>query len=181
MTIGADPAQIAAGATAVLDVTVSQNGHPVAGLTVRLLERKRPRSGWKPAGTATTGADGKAAVDVADLTRNASFRFAGPHHAVSAVVAVTVVPAVSLRLVPHPRINRDVLIVRSPLAQPGNLVVLQVQSGSGWVDVRARRLGLRRQAVFAVRAHRFSGQELRVLLSATARHAASASGPVTAP
>jgi hypothetical protein len=184
LSIVAAQSQIPAGTTAVLSGQVTQAGHAAAGIVVTLLERvagRTARPGWHPVGTATTSPTGAAVVDVSALVRNAAFRFTDSSGESSATVQVSVVPVVALRIVPRPHIRRDAVVVTSRYAQPGNLAVLQVQSGSEWTTIRVRRLSARGRTVFLIRIRRLEGQTVRIVLPATRRHAESVSLTAIAP
>jgi hypothetical protein len=86
--------------------------------------------------------------------------------------------SVSLATGPHGRTT--VLTVRSPLAAPGDAVVLQVWAGSRWLSLRARRLDGSDQAEFLLR-HRVRGRLCRVVLLGTAAHGRSVSQPAVVP
>ncbi len=182
LSIAASQHQIAAGGTADLVAGVTEGGHHVSGATVRLLERPAGQASWRSAGTARTTADGQAAVRVSDLRVNADFRFTGANGATSATVTVTVVPAVTLQPASQPGGHRrTALIARSPLAGAGDVVVLQLQSGSSWVNLKSRRLGLHGQRIFLISSQLAAGRTFRVTLPATRTHAASVSAPLTVP
>jgi hypothetical protein len=77
---------------------------------------------------------------------------------------------------------RDVLVVGTRFARPGNVVVLQVQSASGaWLDVGHQRLGLDGKARFVLSGRLLKNKQVRVELRARLRHASSLSKPVTVP
>jgi hypothetical protein len=181
LSIGAAASQIPAGGAASFDGQVEQSGQPVAGLTLTLLERIAGRRGWRPAGTASTSASGKVVVGASSLARNAAFRFTDASGDTSAIVTVTVVPAVSLELSTRAGGRWDVLVVTSPYAQPGNKVVLRVQAGGRWIAVRSARLGLGRRAVILIRARRLAGRSVLVVLRPTFKHAASESNIIAVP
>ena len=181
LSIAASQAQIPAGDTAVLTGRVTQGGKPAAGVRVTLMERLAGTSGWVVAGTARSSASGAVVAHVAQLTANAVFRFAGPHGVASPKVAVTVVPAVTLRVVPLPRLRDDAFVVGSSYAEPGDTVLLQWQSAGTWVTAREHRLNARGGTAFAIRARRAAGRTFRVVLLATAEHGQAASVLVTGP
>lgn len=182
VSIAAGEHQIAAGGTAVLVASVTQAGHRVSGATVRLLERPAGQVSWRTAGTASTSASGLATVRVGDLRTNADFRFAGNAGATSADVTITVVPAITLRPLSQPGDQRrTALIARSPFARPGDVVVLQLRSGSSWIALKSRRLGVHEQRIFLVSSRLAAGRTFRVTLAATRVHAASVSTSITLP
>jgi hypothetical protein len=149
----------------------------VAGASLRLLERAAGKGTWSLAGTARTSRSGSAVVSVSDLTTNAVFGFKGPDGAVSQPVLVIVLPPVSAR-VSSSSAHGVVVTVGSPLAVPGDTVVLQVQLGKRWLNVQKGRLNRARQARFLVRL-RARHSVCRVVLLATASHGFSASKTVT--
>jgi hypothetical protein len=172
--------QIPAGGTETFTGRLTDRGRAVAGVRLNLQERQAGQLSWRPAGSAATGADGQAVVTVKDLTRNAGFRLAGPRQEMSQPVLVIVVPPVSASAVAGPGGQADVLTASSPLASPGNAVVLQVWTGVRWRSVQARVLSAARQATVRVRA---AGQsrEYRIVLLPTVGHGLSVSNTVTIP
>ena len=72
------------------------------------------------------------------------------------------------------------LTASSPLASPGDAVVLQIRNGVSWRNVQARRLSGTRQVTFAVRALG-PGRGYRMVLLPTAAHGLSVSNTVTTP
>ena len=175
--------RIVAGGSETFAGRLTDHGQAVAGARLSLQERQAGQRSWRPVGSATTGADGQAMVMVKDLTRNAGFRLAGPGRELSQPVLVIVVPPVSASVTSSPAGQAgqaDVLTASSPLASPGNAVVLQVWTGVRWRTVQARELNAARQAAFLVRA---TGQsrEYRVVLLPTVAHGLSVSATVTVP
>jgi hypothetical protein len=73
-----------------------------------------------------------------------------------------------------------VLTASSPLASPGNAVVLQIWTGMRWRNVQVRNLNGARQVTFLVRVPG-TGREYRMVLLATAAHGMSVSNTVTIP
>jgi hypothetical protein len=173
-------ARIVAGADAVFVGQLTHQNQAVPGANLSLLERAEGQSAWHPAGTATTGSDGRAAVTVSDLIANAVFRLAGPDGALSRPVLVIVVPTVSASLSSGTTGQTDVLTVSSPLADPGNLVVLQIQSGARWLSVQAGDLNSGDQISFSVTLRALE-RVYRVVLLGTAVHGISVSSAVTVP
>ena len=93
---------------------------------------------------------------------------------------IIVVPPVSASLTSGPRGQPDVLTASSPLAVPGDAVVLQVRSRQRWLSVQVQRLDSGGQAAFRL------GFDARtrlyqVVLPATAAHGGSVSNPVPVP
>jgi len=181
LSISASQHQIPAGGTAVLTVWLSQGGHAVPGVSVRLLERVAGQVSWRTAGTTRTPASGSATVRVSGLAVNAYFRFAADGR-ISRAVSVTVVPAVTLKALANPDPHRrTALLAASPGARAGDVVVLQVQVNGTWRDVRARRLGGDKQRTFLVTTRLFAGRAMRAELLPTRTHAGSVSNTVTLP
>lgn len=90
------------------------------------------------------------------------------------------VPAVSASFTGGPGGRSGLLTATSPLAAPGDTIVLEVRSARHWVIRRTRRFDASGKASFAVR-RRAKKRAFRVVLLATARHGRSASNPVTVP
>jgi hypothetical protein len=173
---------IAAGTTATIDGKLTRSGGAVAGVTVTLLERRALASGWKVAGSGKTTSAGNVAISVSALATNAAFRLTGPDRARSPVVIVTVSPPVTLDLRTGSRRIRDVLVVSTLDARPGNIVVLQIQSASGaWIGFRSTRLNVNGKARFVLDGRRLKNKQIRVKLRAGLLHASSLSAAVTVP
>jgi hypothetical protein len=171
--------RIPAGAGDMFVGRLTDHGSPVGGAAVTLLERPAGQSGWQVAGAATTGGDGVAAVSVSDLTTNAVFELTGPGGAQSQQVLVVVVPPVSASIAGGPRGQPDTLTASSPLADPGDAVVLESQTASGWVAVQTGKLDGSGQAVFLVRLA--AGHQYRVVLLPTTVHGLSVSNTAGVP
>jgi hypothetical protein len=170
--------KIAAGAAETFTASLTRpDGSGVRGGQLTLIEHDAGESGWREAGQATTGADGRAVLTVSGLTVSATFRVTGPDDVQSQPMRVIVVPQVSLTISAASHGTSVALVARSPLADPGDRIVLQVQSGGHWVSKRIRRLDQAGKTRFAVRA----GREYRVVLLGTIAHGRSVSGPVQAP
>jgi hypothetical protein len=134
------------------------------------------------AGTGITNAQGDVAVTSPAIITNTGFRLTGPDGVKSAIVRVTVRPTISVVLQPGTSGFRDVLVVSTQYARRGNIVVLQIESKTaGWVDLRGRTLKASGHARFPVSAAKLKNRVLRVVLLATARHAAAVSNTVTVP
>ena len=151
---------------------------PEAGVRVRLYERAAGTSGWRVAASGVTDGRGDVTLTVPGLTSDAVFRLTGPRGAVSASVLVTVIPPVSLDLAPGLLPGRARLTVMAPLADPGDVVVLQELSGGVWHRVAAHVLGPHRRALFSVLIPAEGGAEYRVVLPRTIAHGRSVSSPV---
>lgn len=180
LTESASSTDLPAGSPVVIDGQLTRSGSGVAGVAVTLREHKAGRPGWKVAGSAQTNTDGNVAVTVSALTTNAAFRLtaAGVH---SPAVHVVVIPQVSIVLTAGPRGLRDRVNVSTDYARPGNRVVLQVQTASGWTTLRQKRLSPAGLTHFFVNGNRRQHQALRVVLLATARHGPAISNSVTVP
>jgi hypothetical protein len=154
----------------------------MAGATVTLLERHNRHATWQVAGTGTTNAQGNLAVTSPAITTNTAFRLTGPDGARSAIVRVTARPTISVVLQPGAGGFRDALVVSTQYARGGNIVVLQIESRSGtWIHLRSRILNASGGTRFVVSASKLENRVLRVVLLATARHAASVSNTVIVP
>lgn len=92
---------------------------------------------------------------------------------------VIVVPPVSASAASGPAGKSDVLTASSPLASPGNAVVLQIWTGVRWRNAQVRSLNAVRQVTFLVRAPARS-REYRMVLLPTIAHGMSVSSTVTA-
>jgi hypothetical protein len=171
-------ARIPAGGNDVLSGRLAPGGRAEPGVRVRLLEHVHGVPGWRLAGGAVTDRRGNVTFTVQQLTRNASFRLAGPKGATSPPVVVTVVPPVSLHLKAGRKPGTDLLTAVIPLAETGDPVVLQVLSGTVWRDVGEHPLGPGHQASFTVRVPASGHLEYRVVLPPTRSHGSSVSGPV---
>ena len=136
--------RVAAGAGDVFAGRLTDHGRAVPGAKLRLSERAAGQPAWQLARTVTTGPGGRAVLAVSDLTTNASFRLSGPDGAQSQPVLVIVVPAVSVSLATGPHGNTTVLTVRSPLAAPGDAVVLQVWAGEPLAEPASAPAGRQR-------------------------------------
>ena len=168
--------RIVAGRNAVLIARLDSRGKPVPGVQLTVLERIPGQSAWLTAGNATTAANGRAVVTVAALTTNAVFRLSGPHGARSRLVLVIVLPAVSVSVTSGP--TAAVLTASSPLADPGDVAVLQIRSEGLWVSLRERDLNNHEQVAFMV-APKGRARVYRVVLRSTATHGLSVSNTVT--
>jgi hypothetical protein len=169
--------RIVAGQGAVLVGRLTEAGQAVPGARLWLLDRTSGGRAWHIAGQATTGPRGRAVVIVPDLTSNAVFRFRGPHDALSRPVPVIVVPPVFVRLVPGPHGKAETVIARSPLAAPGDEVILQVRLGGRWVTIQARELHTDNRARFVMKVAGVR-HAYRVVLVATSAHGRSVSRAV---
>jgi len=180
LSVTAASGRIVAGGSEKFTGRLTGRGRAGPGVRLSLQERQAGQRSWHAVGSATTGADGSAVVTVTDLTRNAGFRLAGPGRELSRPVLVIVVPPVSASAASGPGGQAAVLTAGSPLASPGNAVVLQVRTGTRWQSVQARDLNGARRATFLVRAAAQS-REYRVVLPATVAHGLSVSATVTIP
>ena len=176
LTVAAD--RVVAGNSASFSGLLADgHGRPVPGQRLTLLERAAGQAGWQRAGQATTGTVGRAVLTVPDLTSSAWFRLTGPDGTQSQQVRVIAVPPVSVTAGTGPGQRVATLTVASPLADPGDLVVLQVRAAGGWQSLRTHRLGPAAQTVFRVKLPR-RAHEYRVVLLRTGSHGRSVSSPV---
>ncbi len=182
LSLAASDSNIVSGTTTTLVAKLSASGHGVQGATVKLFERRPGQAHWHLAATAKTGSAGNATIPVSPLVINTAFRVTGPRGADSSVVKVTVSPPVTIVLRPGAKGLRDVLVVSTKYARPGNTVVLQVQSANGtWVSRKVRLLNAAGRVRFVLSGRRLQNDLIRVRLVATRRHAASVSNSVTVP
>src|SRR5208282_4497072 len=131
--------RIVAGKNDTFTAQLTDKSGGVAGAGVSLLERAAGQQAWQQAGTATTGANGTAVITASHLTVNAAFRLKGPDGMMSKPVLVIVMPTVSATLNGSGAMTAAIT-ASSPLADPGNTVVLQVQVGKRWLNVQKGRL-----------------------------------------
>jgi hypothetical protein len=177
LTLATTGTQIAAGAGAVFTGSVTQHGRGVSGVPVGLFEHAAGHPGRHLAATATTGSGGQAVLRVAGLTVNARFWLVGPHHTHSEPVRVIVIPAVSVSVTSGPRGRAVVLTAQSPEGGAHDAVVLQVQRGGSWHNLRVRMLNASGLARFGVRRHS-AERVYRVVMIPTAAHGRSVSNQV---
>jgi hypothetical protein len=171
---------VAGSSDSITALLTDQQGRAVPGQQLTLQERATGSATWTPAGQAATGSGGSAVLTVQSLTANAWLRLTGPDGTQSRTVLVIAVPAVTVTVASGQQQRADTLTASSPLAVPGNLAVLQIRSGGGWLSLRSHQLSQARQAVFVVPV-RLVGQLYRVALIGTLTHGASASAPVVIP
>jgi hypothetical protein len=179
LSIGVASGRIVAGTGDTFTGQLTDHAGGVAGASLSLLERQAGQMGWNLAGTATTGSNGSAAITASDLTVNAAFRLKGPDGALSRPVLVTVMPPVSA-MISGSTAKTGRITASSPLAAPGNIVVLQILSGTHWKNLQMGRLNGASQAQFMVRS-RLRQRRYRVVLLPTASHGLSVSNAVMVP
>jgi hypothetical protein len=177
LTLTTTDSKIAAGASVEFTGTVTEHGRGVSGVPVGLFEHAARQPGHHLVATATTSSGGQAVLRVADLTANARFWLVGPRHQHSQPVRVVVIPALSVSLTSGPRGRAVVLTASSPGAGKDDAVVLQVQRGGSWHNLRVRMLNGNGVARFALRRHAVS-RVYRVVMIATAVHGRSVSNQV---
>ena len=166
--------EITAGSDAIIDGRLTRSGKVVPGIAVTLYERRAGRPNWRVAGVEQTNADGNVVIHVAALATNAVFRLKIPGAPPSAAVRIIVQPPIAAVLEPGPTYARDALVVSTQYAHRGNVVVLQVQSPKGsWIYLRSKRLNAAGRTTFILSGTRLKNREVRVVLLATVRHAAS--------
>jgi hypothetical protein len=181
LTVTASAQQITAGGSVQLGARLAEHGQPSARVPLLLLEHRPGRPGWQQAGQATTDGQGEASFTVPDLVTNTAFRVTGPDGAVSGKIVIIVTPPVSASLQATARHRFDRLVVGAPLAQRGNVIVLEVLAKSGqWRAVRTRRLHQNGQAGFTIVVRKVSVSYQAVLL-ATRKHGQAVSNEVTVP
>ena len=178
LSVAAASGRITAGGSDTFTGQLAGPGQAVKGVRLSLEERAAGELTWRVVGSGVTNATGGATVGVSGLTRNGWFRFAGQGSELSQPVLVVVDPPVSLRVAMGPGGRSGMLTAGSPLASPGDAVVLQVWSGGRWHNAQARRLNGSRQITFVVRAPG-QAQRYRAVLLATVDHGMSVSGTVT--
>ncbi len=161
----------------MITAAVAAAGQPEQHVRLSLLELAAGQATWQRVARGKTDADGQLSLTAPALTTNASFRVTGPHGARSPSLSIVVAPPVSVSVEPGTG-RRDRLVVSSPLAQPGDLVELEVSSGGAWRDLRVRHLRNGRRTAFSVVVRKIS-LTYRVVLLATPSHGQSVSGPVT--
>jgi hypothetical protein len=175
LSLSATSGRIVAGRADTFTAQLTDKSGGVDGARVNLLERAAGQRAWHQEGTSTTGANGIALITAPDLTVNATFRLKGPDGTMSKPVLVIVMPPVSAKLSSSGAMSA--ITASSPLAAPGNTVVLQVLSGKRWMNLQMAKLNGARQAQFTVRS-RLMQRRYRVLLMPTASHGLSVSNAV---
>ena len=178
LSLSATSGRIVAGRADTFTAQLTDKSGGVGGASVNLLERAAGQRAWHQEGTSTTGASGIALITAPDLTVNATFRLKGPDGTMSKPVLVIVMPPVSAK--PSSSGAMSAITASSPLAVPGNTVVLQVLSGKHWMNLQGARLNGAKQAQFTVRS-RFTQRRYRVVLMPTASHGLSVSNAVMLP
>jgi len=179
LSLSVTSGRIVAGQNDTFTARLTDKSGGVAGASVNLLERAAGQRAWHQAGTSATGANGTAVITAPDLTVNAAFRLSGPDGTMSKPVLVIVVPPVSAK-VSSSSAMASKITASSPLAAPGNTVVLQVLAGKHWMNLQMAQLNGARQAQFMVRS-RLMQRRYRVVLMPTASHGLSVSNAVTVP
>jgi hypothetical protein len=173
--------EVAAGSSVTLDGRLAPGGAPMADARVQLLELDGSR--WRPVGAALTDGDGEATFTVRHVTRNTEFRLASrvvtTHTALSPPILVTVLPWLTVVISDGGPAGSDVITVTARSADPGDMVILQVATGTAWHDFTELRLNAAHQASFTVVVA--AGQNYRVVLPATRTHAGAVSAPVQVP
>jgi hypothetical protein len=170
--------RIFAGHSDVLIARLTRQGNAVPGARLYLLERTAAEHAWHVAADATTGPAGRVVVTVPGLTTNAAFRFRGPHGTLSRVVRVIVVPGVSVTIARSPHKSSETVTAGSPLAIPGDVMILQVRIDGHWLTVQVRVLYVGNRVKFVVK---ILGERraYRVVLLGTKAHGRSVSKPIT--
>ncbi len=180
--MSASASEIAAGSAVTIDGQLLSSGRGEPGVTVTLLEWPAGHGTWRIAGTAQTNANGNVAVVVSALTQNAVFRLTMAGGVRSAGLLVRVSPLLTAALTPGSSGRADVLTISSGYADAGNVVVLAAQAAGGnWTYLRTTRLNSAGTAIFLLDGKRLAGDQVRVVLPGTLRHAASVSNQLTVP
>ncbi len=179
LTMGVQHGQIAAGSSDELSAELTVHGRPVAGQWVQVLERDAGAASWRPAGQARTNLAGRAALPVTAITVNTWFRLAGPDQTQSPPALIVVIPPVSLGLTAGSAPRTAVLTVSCRYATLGDIVLLQVRNGGGWLSVRSHQLGPDAATKFTLRVPAAGRLELRAVVLPTVTHGPSASEPIT--
>jgi hypothetical protein len=179
LSLSVTSGRIVAGTNDTFTGQLTDKSGGVAGASVNLLERAAGQRAWHQAGTSATGANGTAVITAPDLTVNAAFRLSGPDGTVSRPVLVIVIPPVSAEVSGSGRMTSKIT-ASSPLAAPGDTVVLQVLSGKHWMNLQLAKLNGARQAQFMVRS-RLMQRRYQVVLMPTASHGLSVSNAVMVP
>lgn len=179
LSIAVTSGRIVAGKGDTFTGQLTDRAGGVAGASLSLLERRPGQMGWNLARTATTGSNGSATITASDLTANAAFRLKGPDGTLSRPVLVTVMPPVTATVSGSTTMT-STITASSPLAAPSNVVVLQILSGTHWMNLQMGRLNGASQAQFMVRT-RLRQRTYRVVLLPTASHGLSVSNAVMVP
>ena len=179
LSLSVTSGRIVAGKNDTFTGQLTDKSGGIAGASVNLLERVAGQRAWHQAGTSTTGANGTAAITAPDLTVNAAFRLSGPDGTMSRPVLVIVIPPVSAE-VSGSGAMASKITASSPLAAPGDTVVLQILSGKHWMNLQLAKLNGARQAQFMVRS-RLMHRRYQVVLMPTASHGLSVSNAVMVP
>jgi hypothetical protein len=177
LTVTIASRHLPSGANEVFVGTLTDHGQAVAGASLTLQERTAHQPTWSVAGQAMTGQNGRAEVTVPDLTASAAFRLTGPGGILSQPVLVIAVPQVAATVSPGRRGQPETVIATSPLADPGDTVVLQVLSSLAWKAVQTSKLDGDRQAQFMLRAG-LRPSAYRVVLLPTGVHGFSVSNTI---
>jgi hypothetical protein len=179
LAISAADQTVTAGDSVQLTATLTSHGQPTPGASLRLLEHAAGQPGWRQVAQASTDQQGQAAFTVPDQRLNASFQLIAPDRTRSARLRIVVIPPLSVSVQPGPRHRLDLLIAACPLAQRGDLLVLEARTPAGqWLAVRTRRLRKSGQAAFPVALRKVS-ITYQVVLLATSKHGQSVSNQVT--
>jgi hypothetical protein len=179
LSLSVTSGRIVAGRSDTFSGQLTDKSGGVAGASVNLLEREAGQRAWHQAGTSATGANGTAVITAPDLIVNAAFRLEGPDGTMSRPVLVIVMPPVSAKFTGSGAMPRAIT-ASSPLAAPGDTVVLQVLAGKHWMNLQMAKLNGARQAQFMLRS-RLMQRRYRVVLMPTASHGLSVSNAVMIP
>lgn len=174
-------ADIPAGTSATINGMLTLGGSPGGGVYIRLVAHAAGRAGWLQVGRTQNSAQGDVSFTTPVLRRNTEFVLAGAGRTRSTVVAITVLPQVSAKLIAGPKGVKDYVVVGTSYASSGDVVLLQVLQGGTWVTVKQGVLNAAGRVTIAVSATQRQGEELQAVLLATSLHGEAASPPVTVP
>ena len=165
VTLKVGRALLPAGAFAQFTGRVTHHGHAAAGEPVQLLERAKGTSGWQVAVTGTTGHLGWVTFRVQPPTTTEVFRLAGPDHAHSTAITVTLKAPLTFWLIAGKTTDR--LAVIAPFSKPGTTVDLTERIGGTWTTIASKPLGPGHRAVFALPASTAEGHNYRAEVPAS--------------
>jgi hypothetical protein len=179
MTAQAAATRIPAGSAASVAGVLTAGGTAVPGITVSLMEHVVGQPGWVVVGTATTTSTGSVAITDPSLGTTARFRLKASDGATSPSVRVVVVPSVTLSIRYGTAGIKDYLTATTAYADPGDIVLLQVQNSSGvWVTRQTKVLNGAGAKTFVLNAQLMQGKTVRVVLLATTLHGRAVSAPL---
>jgi hypothetical protein len=182
LTAQAAATRIPAGSAATVSGVLTAGGKPVSGITVSLMEHVAGQPGWLVVGTSTTTSTGAVAITDPGLGTTARFRLKAADGATSTTVRVVVVPSVTISIRLGSEGIKDYLTATTTFADPGDIVLLQVQRSSGaWVTRQTKVLNSAGTRTFVLNAQLLQGKTVRVVLLATTLHGRAVSTPKQVP